>query len=261
MNVFADIRIFGTPVKTIIFAVFSLLLCTTSVVAADISVLCSTALSEPMAVLVPRFEHATGHKVEITFKTTNTILEQIRSGHGADLIIVGSEAATALEKEGKLLSGSRVDIGSTSVGIAVRSGTPKPDISSVEAFKQTFLSAKVVVISKSGLSSAHFLRVIEKLGMTNEIKPKLKFAEGSGRTAEYLGKGEADVAVQLISELMGVGGAEVVGPFPSGVDSKIVLTAGISVGAKEPEAAKSLITFLSSPTTGPALKKTGVDPM
>lgn len=195
------------------------------------------------------------------FRPTNIILDQVRSGKVADLIIVASDAVADLEKQGKIVAGSRLDIASSSVGLAVLAGAQRPDISSADALKQTLLATKSVAISKFGLSANHFFRVVEKFGITDEMKPKLKLVEGAGRTADLVVKGEAEIAVQLITELMAVRGVEVVGPFPPGVESTIVLTSGIFVGAKEPDAANALVTFLKVPATRLALKRTGAEPM
>lgn len=258
---FDNKNIFLMPFKTLALAMCILCLSASYAAAANINVLCSTALTGPLMTLVPEFEQATGHKVTIDFKITKNIVELVRGGQRPDLIIVGNEAAADLEKEGKLVPNSRIDIGSTSVGIAVRNGAPKPDISSVDAFKQSLLSAKAIAVSKSGLSGVHFMRTVEKLGITNEMRPKLKLLEGSGRTADFVASGEADVAVQLISELIGVEGTEVVGPFPPGVDNTIILTSGVSVDAKEPAGASALVSFLRSPSIKVKMKKTGINPM
>jgi molybdate transport system substrate-binding protein len=260
MTAAMSVKSWGTISRAIALGVVGICLSATSA-AAEITVLCSTALTDSLAVLMPEFERETGHKVAAVFKTTNVIVDQVRGGQEADLIIVGHDAAVDLEKLGKLVAGSRLDIASSSVGLAVRAGAVKPDITTVEAFKQTMLAAKVVAVSKTGLSGVHFLRVTEKLGIANEMRPKLKLVEGAGRTADFIATGEADMAVQLISELMGAKGVEVVGPFPPGIDNSIVLTSGIFVGAKVPEAARALVTFLKAPSTGPALKRTGVEPM
>ena len=167
----------------------------------------------------------------------------------------------ALGKQGKVVPGTVLDVSSTGVGLAVRSGAAKPDISTVDAFKQTMLKGGTVAVAKVGLSGEHFMRVVNKLGIADQMKPKIMLLPGSVRTAEMVAQGKADMAVQLITELKAVKGVEIVGTLPAGIDNNIITTAGVFADAGEPEAAKALAKFLSAPAAAPVLRKFGMSPM
>ena len=144
------------------------------------------------------------------------------------------------------------------IGIAVRAGAPKPDISTVEALKRALLDTKSIAYAKEGASGIYFARLIERLGIAEAMLPKTKF--GAGNVAELVAKGEADMAVQLITELMAVPGAELVGPLPAEVQHYVVLTAGVGADVKDSGPAKDLIKFLTAPSAVPVLKAKGLEP-
>jgi molybdate transport system substrate-binding protein len=227
--------------------------------AADVKILSSNAMTEVMTDLVPEFERATGHKVVATFEPTNAILNRIKTGEAADVIILIQQSIDELKKTGKVVPGSEADLAKTSLGIAVRAGAPKPDISTVEAFKDAMLSAKSVAVSEVGASGLYFRRMLERLGIGEAMKPKLKILPGATRTAEVVAKGDAEIAVQMMSELQSVSGAEIVGRLPGDLHYEILLTAALDAGAKEPAAGTALIKFLASPTVSPALKRKGME--
>ena len=227
--------------------------------AAEIKVLSSNAMTDVMGDLVPEFERTTGHKVVATFEPTNAILSRIKAGESADVTILIRQSIDELRKSGKVVSGSEADLAKTSLGIAVRAGAPKPDISTVEAFKDAMLNAKSVAVSEVGASGLHFRRVLERLGIGEAMKPKLKILPGATRTAELVAKGDAEAAVQMMSELQPVSGAEIVGSLPGDLHYEILLTAALDESAKEPAAGAALIKFLASPTISPVLKKKGME--
>lgn len=226
--------------------------------AAEIKVLSTNALTDVIGELQPKFEQRSGNKVAIEFKPTNLLMDRIRGGEQADVFILGRDALLALEKQGKIAAGTRADLAESSVALAMRAGAPKPDIGTPEAFKKTLLAAKAIATSRVGLSALHFNKVIEQLGIAGEIKPKVKIVDGGGRTAELIVKGEAELAVQLTSELLPVKGTQVIGPFPKGLDATIVLSGGVSSASREAAAAKAFLSFLLEPAAVPVLKEYGM---
>jgi molybdate transport system substrate-binding protein len=216
-------------------------------------------MTDVMGDLVPEFERATGHKVVATFEPTNAIMNRIKAGESADVIILIRQSIDELRKTGKVVPGTEADLAKTSLGIAVRAGAPRPDISSVEAFKDAMLNAKSVAISEMGASGLHFRRMLDRLGIGEAMKPKLKILPGGTRTAELVAKGDAEVAVQMMSELQPVSGAEIVGRLPGDLHYEILLTAALDASGKEPAAGTALIKFLANPTISPVLKKKGME--
>jgi molybdate transport system substrate-binding protein len=175
------------------------------------------------------------------------------------VIVLIRASLDELKKTGRIVPGSETNLATTSLGLAVRAGAPKPDISTVEAFKDAMLKAKSVAISEVGASGLYFRRVLDRLGIAEAMKPKLKVIPGGARTAELAAKGEAEIAVQMRSELQGVPDAEIVGPLPGDLHYEILLAAGLDAGAKEPEAGTALIRFLASPAASAILKRRGME--
>ncbi|MFZ1216749.1 MAG: substrate-binding domain-containing protein, partial [Pseudolabrys sp.] len=161
--------------------------------------------------------------------------------------------------QGKVVDGSATDLARAGLGVAVKQGAPKPDISTVEAFKSTMLNAKAIAYTTAGQSGLHFISVTEKLGIADQVKAKGKTIPG-GAAAEFIVKGEADTAVQLIPELASVPGVEVVGPFPAELQNYIVLTGGVGTNAKDKVGAQALIKYLTTPAAISVIKAKGMEP-
>jgi molybdate transport system substrate-binding protein len=210
-----------------------------------------------LTALIPMFEGATANKVAITYETGAAILAKVRSGAALDLAILPPQAIDDLAKEGKI-SGGRTDLFVSGVGLAVKAGAPKPDISSAEALKKTLLAAKSVAHSKAQ-SGIYFLSVLQRLGIADEMKSKLVVVE-SGPVGAAAAKGDAEIAIQQVTELMPVAGIDVVGPLPAELQTRILYSAGIPISAKQPDAAKALINFLASPAAAPVIKAKGLEP-
>ncbi len=227
--------------------------------AAEIKVLSSNAMSDAMADLLPEFERTSGHKVVATYGPSPAVMNRIKAGEPADIVVLGRQSIDELKKAGKVVPGSEADLAKTTAGIAVRAGAPKPDISTVEAFKNAMLSAQSVAVSE-GASGNHFRRVLDRLGIAEAMKPKLKVVPGAAHTAKLVAAGEAEIAVQLMSELQAVPGAEIAGPLPGDLHFELLLAAALDANAKEPEAAATLIKFLASPAVSPVLKRKGMEP-
>ena len=227
--------------------------------AADIKVLAAGATEEIFAELVPQFEKSSGHKVVTTFTGTASIKKQISAGEVYDLVIVGGPEIDAFIQQGKIVPGSRTDLVKSGVGVAVRAGSPKPDISSSEALKMTLLAAKSVGIS-TGPSGVHMASLFERMGISDQIQPKLKQTTSGVRIGSIIASGEAEIGFQQISELIHSPGLDYIGPLPSEAQKITVYSAGIHSGAKQQEAAKALVKSLSAPAAAVVIKKYGMEP-
>jgi molybdate transport system substrate-binding protein len=242
--------------------VSSLVLPAVAANAAEIKVLSSVALTSALDELAPAFEHSTGNKLIIGYGIAAQLRQRLIGGETADVVILTQPLMDDLQKQGKLISGSLMKVGGTAVAVAVRAGTPKPDISSVDAFKRALLSTKSIVYAdpaKGGASGVYFARVLDRLGIAEQLKAKTILVPGA-QAAEVVAKGEADLGIGQASEIVPVSGAQVLGPFPGEIASVTVFTAGISAGTKTPEADKELIRFLTGPTAAPILKVKGFEP-
>lgn len=235
------------------------LLLPTMASAEEIKVLAAGATEEIFAELVPQFEKSSGHKVVATFTGTANIKKQVAAGEVYDLVIVGGPEIDAFIQQGTIVPGSRTDLVKSGVGVAVRAGSPKPDINSSEALKKMLLAAKSVGIS-TGPSGVHMANLFERMGIADQIKPKLKQAPSGVRIGSIIASGEADIGFQQISELIHSPGLDYIGPLPSEVQKITVYSAGIHIGAKQPEAAKALVKSLTAPAAAVVIKKYGMEP-
>jgi molybdate transport system substrate-binding protein len=209
--------------------------------------------------LLPGFEHSTGTKVELVLDSSNGLLGRIAAGETADVAILTAQAIDDLTRQGKIAGGSRTDLARSTVGIAVRAGAPKPDIGSAEAFRRTLLAARSIAYSKAGASGIYFAGLIKRLGIADQVNAKATVIP-RGFTGELAAKGEVEIAVQQISELMAVPGVDIVGPLPPDIEGVTTFTAGLFSGAKEKEAAAALIRLLSAPTSTPIFRAKGLEP-
>ena len=227
--------------------------------AADINVLASNALKEAYLELVPSFEKATEHKVATTWAGTNDIKKRMAAGETYDLVIMAGPALDELVKQGKIVPGSRVDLAKSGVGVAVRAGAPKPDISSGDALKRALLAAKSIAYS-SGPSGVYMEGLFRRLGIADEIKPKLKQTQPGNPVGEVIARGEAEIGFQQVSELLPIAGIDYIGPLPPDIQHITVFSGGIHTGAKQPDAAKALVKFITAPAAVPVIKKKGMEP-
>jgi molybdate transport system substrate-binding protein len=230
--------------------------------AADITFFCAGSLETTVERIVPEFERATGHHVKATFAAIGVITRRLRNGDAADLAIVSPQQWQDLRTEGKIDPATQVIVAKVGVGVFVKTGTAKPDISSVEAFKRTLLNAKSVALSDpagGGPVGIYAVSLFERLGISADVKPKLKLVGGGLPPVEPVAKGEAEIGLTTIAEILPAPGVELVGPLPAEIQSFIVYTAAIPATAKEPAAAKALIEFLMLPRVTPVLKSKGLE--
>ena len=244
---------------TLAAALAGILIGTGMTQAADINVLASNALKEAYLELVPGFEKATEHKVATTWAGTNDIKKRMAAGETYDLVIMAGPALDELIKQGKIVPGSRVDLAKSGVGVAVRAGAPKPDISSGDALKRALLAAKSIAYS-SGPSGVYMEGLFRRLGIADEIKPKLKQTQPGNPVGEVIARGEAEIGFQQVSELLPIAGIDYIGPLPPDIQHITVFSGGIHTGAKQPDAAKALVKFITAPAAVPVIKKKGMEP-
>jgi len=226
---------------------------------AEIKVIASAAVKESYQELVPEFEKASNQKVVTLWSGTADIMKRVKAGETADLIILGSNSIDELIGLGKIVPGSRVDLMKSGVGVAVRAGTQRPDISSGEALKRTLLSAKSVAYS-TGPSGVYLDGLFQRMGIANDLKPKLKQPPSGGSVAEMIASGEAEIGFQQVSELVHAAGIDYLGPLSPDVQQITVFSSGICAGAKEPVAAKALVMHLRSPAARTIVTKNGMEP-
>ena len=235
-----------------------------SVFAAEIKVMTSGGFTEAYKNLTPDFERSTGHTVATAYGASqggapDSIPSRLARGEPVDIVILAAPALEGLIKEGKVIPGSRVDLVHSNMGMVVRAGAPKPDISTLDAFKRTLLEAKSIAYSASASGVYLSTELWPKMGVWEQIKDKSKRIV-SERVATVVARGEAEIGFQQVSELLPIPGIDYVGPLPEGAQKTTIFSAGIAVGSKEPEAAKELIRYFTSPAAAPAIKKSGLDP-
>ena len=233
--------------------------------AAEVHVMISGGLSAAYNALVPEFEKATGNKVVTAYgpsmgTTVNAIPMRLSRGEPADVLILVGYALDDLIKQGKAVAGSKVDLVNSKIGVAVKAGSPKPDIATADAVKRALLAAKSVAYSDSASGVYVSTEMFDKLGITAEMKDKAKKIPATP-VAEIVAKGEAELGLQQISELKPVTGVDIVGPLPDSLQKITVFSAGIATGSKEPEAGKALIKFLGSPAARETIIKSGLEPI
>jgi molybdate transport system substrate-binding protein len=233
--------------------------------AAEVRVMISGGLSAAYNALVPEFERATGNKVITAYgpsmgTTTNAIPVRLERGEPADVLIMVGYALGDLIKQGKVAPDSRIDLVNSKIGVAVKAGAPKPDISSADAVKQALLAAKSIAYSDSASGVYISTTMFEKLGIAAEMKDKARKIPATP-VAEIVARGEAELGFQQISELKAVSGVDIIGPLPDSLQQVTVFSAGIASVSKEPEAAKALIKFLASPAAKDKIVNSGLEPI
>ena len=219
-----------------------------------IRVLSTLAVMGAMREVTAHYEAETGTRIDADFAPTVALLQRLRGGETAEIAILTAQGIDDLINEGIILPGTRTDMARSFVGIAVKAGAPKPDIGTVEAFTTTLLAARAVAYSRIGASGLFFAGLLDRLGISTAVKT---LAVPSGFTAERLVSGDADLAVQQISELMMVPGIEVVGALPPEIQTVATFSAGLLT---QSAASAALLAFLTSKAIAPVLQRTGLEP-
>ena len=226
--------------------------------ASEVKVLSSIATKEAYLVLVPQFERASDQQVTTTWAGTVEIMKRIPQGEVHDLIIVSSTELDELIKQGKIAAGSRLDIAKSGIGVAVRAGAPKPDISSAEALKKTLLAAKTVGYT-SGPSGVYMAGLVERMGIAAEIKAKFRSVPSGGTIGTIVAAGDCEIGFQQVSELVHIKGIDYVGPLPKDIQRITVFATGVHANAMNSDGAKALARFLAAPAADGAIKAAGLE--
>ena len=233
--------------------------------AQEVKVMTSGALSAALRELAPAFERASGSTLTIVSGGSvagapDSIPDRLQRGEHADVLIMAAAGIDDLAKAGRAVEGSRVDLARSSIGIAVRTGAAKPDISSVEALKRTLLQAASVAYSSSVSGVYVSTELFERLGIALQMRAKSRRVE-SEPVAAVVARGEAELGFQQISELRPVPGVDVVGPLPADVQRVTVFSAGLGSGGANPAGGRALIAFLASPAAAVAIARSGMEPV
>jgi len=258
-------RFSSTSIRRLALAVAGVLWFTGSASAAEVRVMISGGLTAAYNALVPEFERATGHKVITAYgpsmgTTVNAIPVRLERGEPADVLILVGYALGDLIKQGKVVADSRVDLVKSPIGVAVKAGAPKPDISSPDALKQALLAAKSVAYSDSASGVYVSTEMFAKLGIAEQMKDKARKIPATP-VGEIVAHGDAEIGLQQISELKPVTGIDIIGPLPSELQKITVFSAGIASVSKEPDAGRALIKFLASPAARDTIVKSGLEPI
>jgi molybdate transport system substrate-binding protein len=234
------------------------LLMTQTTQATEVKAFVTGAARAAYETITPQFERASGHKLVTHFDLPPALIRKIGAGEPYDVIILSYDV-DALIKQGKVVADSRTVFGRVGVGVAVRQGSPKPDFSTVEAFKRSLLEAKTIATSGEGSSGRYVASLIERLGIAEQIKPKIR-SGGSGASAQMLSRGEVDFVVSGLPPLIGTPGIEWLGYLPEEINSWLVFSGGVGVNAKEAEAGRALLKFLATPAALAVYKANGLEP-
>ena len=227
--------------------------------AAEISLLASNAVKEPLPQLIPAFAQATGHAVHLRWGGTEAITKRISDGEAVDAVLIAAPNIDRLIHQGTLAPGSRADVAKSPVGIAIRAGLPKPDVSSAEGVKQAVLAAQAVAYS-SGPSGFHLQKVFEQMGIAEQIKSKTKQPPSGVQIADLLAHGDADLGFQQVSELLHAPGIEYLGPLPPEIQQVTIWSVGLHPATPVPDAVKALVQFLTSARAVAIFQRAGMEP-
>jgi molybdate transport system substrate-binding protein len=227
--------------------------------ATEITALSTQATEHSYRELVPQFEKASGHTVKTTYTGTLDAKKRIASGEYFDMLIMASPDIDALVAAGTLAPGSRIDIAKSGVGVGVKAGARKPDISTVEAFKKTLLAAKSIGYS-TGPSGNYVIGLFDRLGIAGEVTPKLKQTATGVFVGSIVANGDVEIGIQQASEMSHFAGVDYVGPLPGDIQHMTIFASGIAANAKQPAAAKAWVKFLTQPGSADAFKKHGMEP-
>ena len=227
--------------------------------AVEITVLSTQATEQPYRELLPQFEPATGHRVKTTYSGTLDARKRIAAGEYFDMLIMASPDIDAFLASGTLAPGSRTDIAKSGVGIGIKAGAPKPDISTVEAFKKTLLAAKSIGCS-TGPSGNYVISLFDRLGIAGEVMPKLIQTATGVFVGSLIANGDVELGIQQVSELSHYPGVDYIGPLPGDIQKMTIFASGIAANAKQPAAAKAWVKFLTQPSSTDAFKKRGMEP-
>jgi molybdate transport system substrate-binding protein len=250
----------------LVWLVLAVFVCTARVgtsEAAEIKLLCANGMREVVQDLGPKFERATGHTLAVSFATLGAIVDRVQKGETADLVTLPRQGIERLVKDGKADGGTVAVLARAGIGVIVRKGAPKPDISTSEALKRVLIAAKSITYldpAAGGTSGVHFAKVLDRLGIAAAMKPKTVLHPNARAAGALLANGDAEIGINLIQELIALPGIDLVGPLPADLQNTLVFEAVIMTDAKDAAAASALIDFLRTPDAMWVIKAKGMEP-
>jgi molybdate transport system substrate-binding protein len=225
--------------------------------AAEIKVFSLPGMMTTFEELQPRFENLTGHKLAIAFLVTGPLMRRIDTGDKFDVLITGISDVDVLIRRNKIVADSRLVLARTGIGVWLRPGEPKPDIGTVEAFRRTMMQAKSISYTKESATGIYMARLMERLGIAEEMKPKTKLLGGGGQNPRAVAAGEVQYGISITTDGIGLPGVELLGLLPEEIQRWSIFVGGIAVDADDPAAARTFLKFLASPENASILKAKG----
>jgi molybdate transport system substrate-binding protein len=225
----------------------------------ELRVLASAGVEPAVTALLPPAEHSIGQRVATEFDASKTLKQRILAGEAFDVAILTPENIDDLVRQGKIAVNTRSDVARAGVGVGIRAGAPKPDISTPEALKRTLLNAKSITLNPNGASTAYFYQVLARLGIAENAKSKFILDTALERLKRNVAEGKAELIIALIPEILDSRGVELAGPLPGDLQSYVNFTAGVATNTHNAKAAKALIRFLTAPAAAPMLKAKGLE--
>jgi molybdate transport system substrate-binding protein len=228
--------------------------------AADLKILCASGMREVVSDLGPRIERTTGHRVTVNFGEAGDLRKRLQGGEIADVVVLPRVVIDQVLSDGNVVDGTIVNLAQSSMGIGVRADTPRPDISSADGLKRTLLAAKSIAVTdpaSGGVAGVYIADVFQRLGIAEQLQPKLKLTRGQ-RNAEFVAKGEVEIAIQLSNEIRIVPGIEFI-PLPAEFARTFVFSAGLGSKTREIDASKAVLQFLSGPEAITVIRAKGMD--
>jgi molybdate transport system substrate-binding protein len=225
---------------------------------AEIAIVSTTSLKATLDKIGPGFERASGHTLKVTYGTSAPLRRQIDAGAAFDLAILVPATLDALVKDGKIVADTRTDIARSAIGVAIKAGAAKPDVESAEGLKRTLQAAKSISYSGEGASGKHFTSLLDRMGIAAQIKPRL-VPLPSGEAVAPVARGEVEMAVITLANIVGVSGVEIAGVLPRDMQHYTVYTAGVATAAKNANGARALLALIMAPETTPVIEAEGME--
>ena len=228
---------------------------------AAVRVLASNGVQGALNELIPQCERATGHPLSVEFDTTASIKPKIEGGAAFDFTVLTADAVDALVADGKLAASSRANVARVGIGVGIRAGAAKPDVSTPEALKKALLNAKSITYAGAGASRPAIDKMLGQMGIADALKSKTLLLPGAAETTSAVADGKAELLLTLVSEIVSAKGLALAGPLPAAYQTYIAFAAGASANAKNADAAKAAIQFLTGPKAAAAYKAKGMEPL
>jgi len=217
-----------------------------------IKVFCARSMTHAVNRIAGDFMRASGDRADITFGPVGTLQKKLAAGETADVLVLGAPAMALMEREGSFVAGSRTDVSRVSIGVAVRDGAPAPDISTEAAFRATLVAARAIAFTDAavgGTAAVYLPQLFKRLGLAEEIARKARPQQSGAAVAECVARGEAEIGITLIPEILPIKGARVIGKLPAALADDTIYTAAVSAGSRAPAAAAAFIAALAHPAT------------